>query len=299
MLKPRIAILLAASLLAAVPPAPAQYPLNLAGLGVARQSSDAHPLTAAALAIDDNPATVSQTQDLPDGFWEVELGRPLRMTAIELTGNAAYFNGLTLRIFDLRGRTLFQTAITGATGGAWTTNLPAPVNGRIVRFARENGQTNDMGSHVLQFAEVLVNGDATPAFGPLNLGAIGTVTQSTTNGSYEAGRGIDGNPVVFSETLDQPDGYWLLTLDRTRPIDRVELVNRSEAPARIQGLTFRILDDAFAPVVSATVTNPVPAPLGPTPPRPAPSAATSGSASRTAPSTARATASSASPKSES
>jgi hypothetical protein len=83
------------------------------------------------------------------------------------------------------------------------------------------------------------------------------VKQSSTNAALHAALAIDGNPGTYSETLDLTNSYWLLTLDRARPINRVELVNRSDAnAARLQGLTLRVLDNSSNSIASATVSNP-------------------------------------------
>jgi hypothetical protein len=233
--------------------------LSLSTLGTARQSADASFSSSASQAIDGNIGTVSQTTSVPDSFWEVEMGQKARITRIDVVAASSAVNGLVVRVYDLRDQTLFQATISGvAGGGTWTTNLPSAVNGRIVHIALENSQTNGVGTYVVELAEVRVFGDASPSFGPVTLGGAVTVSQSSTNSTFDPARAVDGNTSTYSETSDLTDSYWLMTFDRVRPIQRVELVNRSDAAnaARMGGLTLRILDNSSNSVVATTVSNP-------------------------------------------
>jgi hypothetical protein len=241
-------------------PQPPGIQLDLTTLGTARQSGDPAVPSPAAAAIDGNVATFSETPDLPNSFWEVELRRPYAISRIELVppsgpGYAGVANNLVLRVFDLRDRTLFQATITG--GGLWVTNLPVPVNGRIIRFALENGQANGAGDYRVALGEVKVFGDPSPAYGPVTANAAADVFQSSTSGTLSAAKAVDGNPATYSETQNLTNSYWLMTFDSVRPVQRVEIVNRADASAaRLQGLTLRILDDASNSVASTTVANP-------------------------------------------
>src|SRR6185312_1719335 len=125
----------------------------------------------------------SQTPEITNSFWEIELGQKARMSRIDVvaSGSASTPNGAVLRIFDLRDQTLFQATISGMSAGStWTTNILAPVNGRIVRIAFENGQTNDSGGYSLKLAEVQVYGDPSSSYGPGSMSAWGTAWQSST-----------------------------------------------------------------------------------------------------------------------
>ena len=233
--------------------------LNLSTLGVARQSADASLANAAGFAMDGNVATASLTADTPNSFWEVELGQKARVTRISVVAASAAANGLVVRVFDLRDQTLFQATISGLSGGGtWSTNLPAPIDGRIIHIGLENGQTNGAGNFRVELAEVQVFGDASPAFGPVTLGGAAAVSQSSTNGGLDPTRAVDGNTSTYTETSDLTDSYWLMTFDRSRPIQRVELINRPDAAneSRLQGLTLRILDDASNSVASTSVSDP-------------------------------------------
>jgi hypothetical protein len=247
---------IAALLIAAAFTCHADTQLNLATLGTATQTSNSTALNPAALAIDGNTATFSQTPDVTNSFWEVELGQKFRMTRIELVAPSSAPNGLVLRIFDLRDQTLFQATVSGVTAGStWSTNLPVPVYGRIVHFALENGQTNGVGDHRVSISEVHVYGDASPAYGPFAMSAVGTAWQSSTN--LSPALAIDGNPGTASETLDVTNSYWLLTFDGVKAIQRLELLNTTNTTnaARLQGLTVRILDNNSNSIASATVPS--------------------------------------------
>ena len=61
----------------------------------------------------------------------------------------------------------------------------------------------------------------------------------------------------MSETNDVANSQWLLTLDRSRPVTRVELVNRSDSNStRMGGLTLRLLDQQSNTLATTTVTDP-------------------------------------------
>jgi hypothetical protein len=237
--------------------------LDLTSFATVRETGDPSAPGPAILAVDGNLGTFSETPDVTNSFWEIELNRPCRILRVELVppaagGYAGIDNGLVLRIYDLRDRTLFQTTVDTSGGGTWFTNLPVPIDGRIVRFALENGQANGLGDHRVALGEVRLYGDPSPSLGPVVLGAIGKVVQSSTNGAAGPARAIDGNPATFSETLDQTNSWWTLTLDQAQPIQSVQIVNRSDAAnaARLQGLTLRILDDNSNSIVSTLVSNP-------------------------------------------
>jgi hypothetical protein len=247
----------AALFVAAALAARANTQLNLSTLGVARQSADASSTSTADKAIDGNVGTISQTTDVPNGFWEVELGRKVRVDRISIVAASAAANGLVVRVYDLRDQTLFRATISGVSG-TWTTNLPAAVNGRIIHIGLENGQTNGAGNFRVELSEVQVFGDASPAFGPVAVGGAATVSQSSTNGVLDPARAVDGNTSTYTETADLTDSYWLMTFEQSRPIQRIELINRPDVAneSRMQGLTLRILDDASNSVASTSVSDP-------------------------------------------
>jgi hypothetical protein len=239
--------------------------LQLAGLGLATQSGDPASPGPAHRAIDGDSATFSETTDAPDSFWELELTRAVALTRIELVPppGAAYagvLEGLVLRVSDLRDQVLFETTVSGvAGGGVWSLLLPEVIRGRIIRLGLDGGQVNGAGDRRVTLAEVRLFGDPSPFYGPLALGEVATAVQSSTALSANAAvAAIDGNPGTFSQTEDLPEGYWRLVLDRTRPIRRIELVNRlsNTYAARMEGLTLRILDDQSHTVTSTRVSNP-------------------------------------------
>jgi hypothetical protein len=259
MFTPRRQLAFAALFLASILAVRADTQLSLSTLGAARQSADASPANTAALAIDGNVGTVSQTTDVPNSYWEVEMGRKVRITQISVVASSGAANGLVVRVFDLRDQTVFQATITGVSGGGtWTTNLPAAVNGRIVHIGLENGQTNGAGNYQVELSEVQVFGDASPAFGPVTLGGAAAVSQSSTNIGLDPARAVDENTSTYTETSDLTDSFWLMTFDRSRPIQRIELINRPDAAneLRMQGLTLRILDDASNSVAATSVSDP-------------------------------------------
>src|SRR5205807_10638345 len=66
-------------------------------LPILTQSGGSSVPNPAALAIDGNGATFSETPNAPDSFWEVELSRTMRLTRIELDPPSNAANNLVLR----------------------------------------------------------------------------------------------------------------------------------------------------------------------------------------------------------
>lgn len=241
---------------------PTHQPLDLPNLGTARQSATTGSATAN-LAIDASTATIAETANQPGSFWELELERPVTASRVYLTapggaGYAGVLDGTVVRLYNVRDQLIHEAAIDSlAPGGVWSVFLPADTEVRIVRIELPAGQTNGAGDHRIAVADLKLVGDPSPAYGPLNLAAIGTVTQSSTNGTNTAALAIDGNAATLSETTNVTDSYWLLKLDRARPVSRVELVNRADSyPARLGGLTLRLLDGDSNTLAVTTVSNP-------------------------------------------
>lgn len=241
---------------------PTHGPLDLTRLGAATQSGGtaANP---AANAIDNNPATFSQTPNLPGAFWEYEMTRPVRISRISVVAPSGaatigVLGGAVLRVYNLRDQLLFEIPIGPITpGSTWTTFVPPGIDGRIVRIELPDGQTNGAGDYRIALAELRISGDPSPAMGPVNLPATANVTQSSTATGLAAALAIDGNPATFSETANTFNSHWMLTLDRPRTLNRVELLNRNDSNStRLGGLIVRLLDAESNSLAVATVVNP-------------------------------------------
>ncbi len=234
---------------ATTPPHP---PLDLPSLATAEPQT-----------IDGNPATFTATADTPGSFLELELARHVRASRIDLVApaGAAYagiLDGTRLRVFGLRDQLLYETTLGSVeAGGTWAVFLPPGIDARLLRLDLPAGQTNGRGDHRIALADWRILGDPSPAVGPLDLAATATVTQSSTAGSNNAALAVDSNAATFSETLDLGDSHWLLTLDRNRPVRRVELVARPDAlSSRLAGLTVRLLDANSNTLATATTFHP-------------------------------------------
>ncbi len=219
--------------------------------------------SATAPTIDGNPSTFTETANTPGSFLELELDRHIRTSRIDLvapagTNYAGILNGTRLRVFGLRDQLLFETTITSVEpGGTWAVFLPPGIDARLIRLDLPPGQTNGRGDHRIALADWRVRGDPSPAVGPLNLAAIATATQSSTTGTNTAALAIDGNAATVSETQSIADSHWLLTLDRARPVRRVELVAPNSAfSPRLSGLTVRLLDGNSNTLATTTVSHP-------------------------------------------
>lgn len=236
--------------------------LTLKSLATATQSASSGGNTAQ-LGIDGDPATISETPNTPGSFWQCELTRPVRMSRITVTAPtpasyAGVLQGVKLQVFNLLDQEVFSTTIGSiAPGTSWAAFLPTGINGRIIRLSLPEGSTNGLGDFRIALAELQISADPSPEFGPLPLAQIATVTQTGVSGASVATNALDGNRATYATTADTPNSYWMLTLDRSRHIDRVEIVNRPDSfSARLSGLTLRLLDNAFQTVATTTLTNP-------------------------------------------
>jgi hypothetical protein len=230
------------------------------------QSSDATSTTGASLALDGKQTTSSLTSDAPGSYWLAELGRPFLLSRIELVSrlapNAAELGGLTLRLFDIDDQVVFQTGVTNpGAGGAWAVDLPSGTRARSVWIGLGGNQANDAGNHRVGFAEVRLFGDISLPHGPaayiIAPGNVLSVSQSSEYPGYPAANAVDGDSTTFTHTANVANSYWMADLKDSQPIDRVELVNRTQCcDTRMAGLVLRIFDGASNTVAMAPVTNP-------------------------------------------
>lgn len=231
---------------------PAHPPLDLPTLA-----------TATSQTLDGNPGTFTETANTPGSFLELEFDRHVRASRIDLVAPAGaafagILNGTRLRVFGLRDQVLYETIITSVEpGGTWAVFLPPGIDARLLRLDLPPGQTNGLGDHRIALADWRVLGDPSPAIGPLHLAAIASATQSSTTGTNTAALAIDGDAGTVSETRNLTDSHWLLTLDRARPVRRVEIVapNNAFSP-RVSGLMVRLLDGNSNTLATTTVTHP-------------------------------------------
>src|SRR4051812_43591662 len=113
--KPRLSVVSFFTLLmAAALPVRADLQLSLATLGTARQSGT-NTVFPASQAVDGNTGTFSETTDQTNSFWEFEMSRKVRISRVDLVTPSIAANGLVVRIYDLRDRTLFRAVVSGAT----------------------------------------------------------------------------------------------------------------------------------------------------------------------------------------
>ena len=101
---------------------------------------------------------------------------------------------------------------------------------------------------------------ATPTFvrSQTNVAVRGTATQSSSwSSAYPAQNAIDGTSSTFSSTAGTDTApYWQLALDDTYDIDRIVLVNRTDAfPSRLRDITVVLLDGSGNPVYRSHFLN--------------------------------------------
>jgi hypothetical protein len=234
---------------------------DLTSMATANQSPSSGDNSTAGLAIDGRSNTYTATSNTPGAWWEAELNYPALINRLEITAPsspslASTMEGVRLRIHDLRDRILFEKSIPSiAPGSVWKLDIPGGLHGRIIRLELDEGQRNGAGGYQIALAELRLFGDPTPATGSIRLKDIAVASQS--GGASAADRAIDGDFRTYSESNDVEGSFWLLSLDRLRPIHRIELVNRRGAQSRrMSGLQLEILDENSVPVATSQVTDP-------------------------------------------
>lgn len=230
------------------------------------QSTDASPTSGPLSAVDGTNATFSLTADVPGSYWTAELGRPYSLTRIGLVNRTAPYDkemgGLTLRLFNMDDRVVFQAGLTNpGSGGTRVVNLPAGLRARSLWIGLSGSETNGGGNHRVGLAEVRLFGDLTMPYGPAPVVAptnVVSVSQSSDyDAPYPAANALDGNPATFTHTLNFTNSYWMADLGAAYPIGRVEIVNRDSCcDARFGGLVLRIFDGASNSAASAILSNP-------------------------------------------
>ena len=239
---------------------------RLSFLGVV-QSTDASPANVASRAVDGSSATYSLTADRPGSYWLADLGRPYPLERIEIVNRASpgdlELAGLNLRLFNMDDQVVFQTSLSNpGSGSTATISLPAGTSARSLWIGLPGSQTNGAGNHRVGLAEVRVFGRPDLPYGPAPASVVAntfTVAQSSEYGGYPAANAVDGDPGSFTHTADMANSYWIADLQASKPIDRVEIVNRLDCcDNRLSGLVLRILDAASKSVASVILTNPGP-----------------------------------------
>src|SRR6185436_5932846 len=89
--------------------------LDLVQQGTVSQSGAGSPQPASQ-AIDGNSATFSETTNVANSFWELELARAFRISRIDLIAPSGVpytgvVNGLVMRVFNLRDQLVFQQTV--------------------------------------------------------------------------------------------------------------------------------------------------------------------------------------------
>ncbi len=234
---------------------------DLQNMGTARQWPEETDENSAVLAIDGRSNTQTVTSNTPGAWWELELNYPARVNRLEITAPssaelARSMEGVMLRVFDLRDHLLFEARTPSIDpGNVWKLNIPGGVDGRIIRFELDEGMRNGVGDFRIALADLKLFGDPSPPIGAIQLKDIAVATQS--GGALSADRAIDGDFRTYSESNDSEGSYWLLSLDRVRPIHRIELVNRpGNQSRRMGGLQLEILDENSNPIVTEQISNP-------------------------------------------
>lgn len=224
---------------------PLYGPMTLQGVATVTQSSTSGAAHAAAAAIDGNPGTYSQTEDLPDGYWRLVLDRPRPVGRIEVVNplpaaQATRLAGLTLRILDNEGNPVASTRVTNpGPGGKWVYTPPPGTVGRQVWIGLEEGAVNGLGNRVIALAEVnVVTGEN------YALGADSYMMRFEDH-LPPASAANDGSYATHAETSERTvDGYWEVDLGETRALYSVRVValDAGDNRIRLSRATVRLFD---------------------------------------------------------
>lgn len=242
----------------------ADLPLDLKMFGGASHGPFSEASDNAYLAIDQRSNTFSTSPNLPGAFWEYRFEHPTFITRVEispptLSNVEGVLENAVLRAGNLQDQTLFESSPNStASGGLWSVNIPGEMYVQWVRLELPTGTTNGLGDYRIAISEIQMFGDPMPAIGPIQLNGIAVATHENTGSVESASLAIDGDLDTFSQTSDTPDAQWLLTLDRTRIIDHIELVSPSGSTRsrQLDGLLVEVLDETSLTVSSDRAENP-------------------------------------------
>ena len=157
----------------------------------------------------------------------------------------------------LNGTDVSSQLVFEGSPNAWVARYTNPL-ALNQNYSATIGATDSEGrKSSLSWSFNTLEGDPTPEFGAVQLSDIAVVTNEGGIETQPAMRAIDGIFSTYSETADTPGAHWLMTLDRLRPVQRVELINRADGFAdRMDGLELEILDEDSNVVASAEVISP-------------------------------------------
>lgn len=225
-----------------------------------RQSSGA----SASAATDNNPATIATTDDVDGSYWEMELttGAPLsrvQIVAPSGPGMTGILNNVVLKILGMDGQVLFSTTISGTVPGEiWSVDLPANLQGRIIRFELPPGVTNGAGNHRIAIAEVRVFGAPLTLTGTnyaLNAPCYMVRLTDTLNPAAYAN---DGSLATTMQTTDKTvDGYWETDLGQERALHHVRVIGLDGGldQYRLSRATLRLYDGNHNSIYSRSLSN--------------------------------------------
>jgi hypothetical protein len=227
--------------------------------GLASQSSNLSPTAyQAALALDTNVTTFTHTANLPNSYWEEDLGRALPISRIELVNrhNAApeRLGGLTLRVFDSNRVSVVSATVTNpGLGGTWTFDAPSMITGQFVRVGLENGVTNQGGNYYVTLAEVRVLSE-------VEIGtnvAVGKdafmtrLTDALLPPAYANDNCLTTSVFTTTATVD---GYWEVDLGALYAISRVRAIEAAGLGNRLAHATVRFFNESHESVFSRHLT---------------------------------------------
>lgn len=234
--------------------------IDLINVGSFLQSST-NATNVATNAADGNPATICETTNTGDSYWQVTLDRSRSLHRVEITnaaGSPARLAGLTLRALDANGITLATATLTNPGASAtWAYDFPANMPpAKVLRIGLENNATNGNGDRVVSFADLAL-------FSGINYARHANAYMHRLNDSLPAAAlANDGNVATHTETTTQTtDGWWECDLGETRSLYAVRCIpfDATTNQQRLSHATVRLYDENHDSVYSQHLsgTDPV------------------------------------------
>jgi hypothetical protein len=222
-------------------PSPAFGPATASGAGKVSQSSTSGTFSADK-AVDGNPGTYSETQNLTNSYWLMTFDNVRPIQRVEIVNRNDAFStrlqGLTLRILDAASNSVASTTVSDpGAGNNWIYLPPANTTGRYLKIGLENGVTNGAGDRVVSLAEVNVLTGTNYAVG------VDSYMTRSSDSLPPVANVNDGNYNTYVQVNQSTvDGYFEVDLGQPRALYTVRAVSQDGMQSRTAHTTASVFD---------------------------------------------------------